>query len=234
MKGRVLRGQVVNARQDLLATVVVDNDSRHTWLGDNATPVLLVVKIFDRRDGRLALADNGLAGRLSDGRFLASQWISADYRIEADAEGWTVAGPMQVVPAHKTFSLLKGLVFRAALFVLGWSPRFCHFLKGRIRQILILGPKPGPARFSRRFRFAGDGVSLEDSLTVDSASRFVELSAGGDEFVRFVPQSRFFQAPELEDMGQQLDGDCVLRLNREKTLTIVTKVTANAHRREVA
>ncbi|MDK1021364.1 MAG: hypothetical protein QGD90_06975 [Candidatus Hydrogenedentes bacterium] len=193
-----------------------------------------VVKIFDRHDGRLALADNGLAGRLSDGRLLTSQWISADYHIEADAEGWTVAGRMQVVPAHKTFSLLKNLVFRGALFVLGWNSRFCHFLKGRIRQILILDPKKGPARFSRRFRFGEDGVSLEDRMTVDATARFVALSAGGDEFVRFVPQSRFFQASELEDMGQELDGDAVQRLNREKTLTILTKVTANAHRREVA
>jgi hypothetical protein len=46
MKRALLRIQVVNARQDLLATVVVDNDSGHTWFRGKAMLVPLVVKMF--------------------------------------------------------------------------------------------------------------------------------------------------------------------------------------------
>ena len=106
-----------------------------------------MVKVFERYSGRMLLNDCGLIGRLEDGRVVTSQWVDPDYECQADDKGWEVSGYLHVVPSNKLFTPFKNLLFRTALVVLGWSPRFSHLLKGNIRKALMLGRRPIPVRF---------------------------------------------------------------------------------------
>jgi len=191
-----------------------------------------VVKVFDRSAGRLVLADNGLIGRLDDGRLATSQWIDPAHRCEADGAGWSVSGTMHAVSSQKVFSLLKNLVFRSALLLLGWSPGFCHFLKGRIRQALILGTRPVPVHFHRTFRMEAHGLALDDTVEPEGSVRFRSLTIGGDAFVRYVPQSRFFQASELATAAIECDASGLSRLNAERRFVLKREIEGGAQDRK--
>ena len=157
-----------------------------------------VVKVFDWRDGRLLLNDCGMIGRLADGRVVTSQWIDPAHQCQVTDNGWEVSGYLNLVPTHKVFTPLKNLLFRAVLVLLGWNPRFSHWLKGTIRKTLMLGSRPVPVRFRRRFSPNGQAISLTDELRLEGDVHFTALSMGGEFFVRYVPQSRYFQSQEFD------------------------------------
>jgi hypothetical protein len=174
-----------------------------------------VVKAFDRASGDLVLNDCGLIGELEDGKVLTSQWIDPDYACQADEEGWEVQGPLHIVPSHKVFNLFKNLLFRGTLLLLGWIPAFSHALKGNIRKALILGQRAAPVRFRRRFRWEGTAIVLTDEVELEGGVRFKALSVGDEFFVRYVPQSRYFQWQELDVTARPLSGTELAQLNTQ-------------------
>ena len=127
---------------------------------------------------------------------------------------------MQGVPSNKVFTLFRNLLFRSVLLLLGWSPKFCHFLKARIRAALIQGRRSAPVTFRRRLNMDGDRVTLTDEYAIQGSARLTGLRVGGEFFVRYVPQSRFFQAHELESRVFELDGPALARLNGGETLKL--------------
>jgi len=179
-----------------------------------------VVKVFDRRSGQLLLNDCGIIGQLADGRVVTSQWIDPDHECQADERGWEVSGHLHIVPSHKVFSPFKNLLFRSALVALGWSPRFSHLLKGNIRKTLMLGRRPAPVRFSRRLRVEGEAITLADELYLDGDICLSALSVGDEFFVRYVPQSRYFQSQELEVRGCILNQSQLQALNDRQPVSI--------------
>lgn len=156
-----------------------------------------VVKVFERPSGRLLLNDCGLIGRLSDGRVVSSQWIDPAYHCQVDEAGWEVSGQAQIVPSNKVFTLLRNIVFRLTLLALGWNPALAHWLKGQIRKTLILRQQPAPLRFRRRLNLNGE-LTLTDEIELQGQARLADLSVGDEFFVRYVPQSRYFQNQELD------------------------------------
>ena len=108
-----------------------------------------VLKVFDRIDGKLLLNDCGLLGQLDNGQVVTTQWIDPDYQCEADVQGWQVSGNMHTVPSNRLFTPVKLILFRIALVFLAWNPALAHFIKGRIRQALVLGNRTVPVRFRR-------------------------------------------------------------------------------------
>lgn len=171
------------------------------------------LKVFDEA-GRLALDDAGVILRLDDGRVLTSQWVDPEYAAAPTQDGFEVAGACHWVPSHKVFSLPKNLLFRATLLAVGWSPPLAHRLKGWIRRTLMLGRRPAPLRFRREVRFGADEVVVRDELRPDGPLPVAELQLGDAFYVRYVPQSRYFQAPELEAAGERLDEAELARLRR--------------------
>jgi len=192
-----------------------------------------VVKVFDRQGGRLLLNDCGLIGRLEDGRIVSSQWIDPDYQCQANDEGWEVSGYLHAVPSNKLFTPLKNLVFRGALVALGWSPAFSHLLKGRIRKALILGQRPVPVRFHRRLCLDGDRLLLSDEVRLEGDVRFAALSAGDEFFVRYVPQSRYFQAQEFDVSGFGIDAQALTELHHTRQLGLMIEVKQEQVKRKI-
>ena len=179
-----------------------------------------VVKVFDRQSDRLLVNDCGIIGRLTDGRVVTSQWIDPDYECRADEQGWEVRGHLHAVPSNKLFTPLRNILFRSVLVVLGWSPRFSHLLKGNIRKTLMLGQRPVPIRFSRCLRLEGEAITLTDELHLNGNASLTALSVGGEFFVRYVPQSRYFQSQELDTQGYMLDEYQIRALNDKQHLSI--------------
>lgn len=181
-----------------------------------------VIKVFDRERNVSLLADSGIVGRCTDGRAVTSQWIDKNHQISLDDNGFSVQGHLQVIPSNKVFSLAKFIVFRMVLFLLGWNAGFCHFLKGKIRAALILKTKKAPILFQRQVSVTESSITIDDKLTVEAPFDFSQLSFGGERFIRFVPQSRFFQKHELADSGLELDADALQRLNTKRKLHLRT------------
>ncbi len=156
------------------------------------------LRAFDRRENRPLLNDGGLLGRLADGRVVTSQWVDPEHRCTADDRGFEVSGTLHAVPTGKLFSPLKTIVFRSALLGLGWNPKLAHWMKGGIRRSLMLGRRPVPLAFRRRFTLDGDGgAAIEDEVRRTGEVRVADLSVGDEFYVRYVPQSRYFQPHEL-------------------------------------
>lgn len=178
----------------------------------------------DRADsaGRLLLNDCGIIGSLEDGRLVTSQWIDPKYECSMVNGGWEVRGNLQAVPSTKLFTPLKQIVFRSALVTLGRVPAFAHMLKGRIRKTLILGQRSVPIQFRRQMLFNSDAIRILDELRIESGLKFKSLSLGDEFFVRYVPQSRYFQSQEIDIAGFAVDGEALARLNREKSIRITT------------
>ena len=175
-----------------------------------------VLKVFNTESGELLYNDCGLIGELEDGSVVTSQWVDPSYICKLDHMGWTVSGQLNKVPSNKLFTLLKNVIFRSVLFLLGWSSSFSHFLKARIRKTLILGQRKIPVSFRRQLIIKGTEITLSDELSILGKIRFKKLSFGDEFFVRYVPQSRYFQSQELEINGDMLDVLAVNKANETK------------------
>jgi hypothetical protein len=127
-----------------------------------------------------------------------------------------VSGSCQWVPSHKVFNLTKNLAFRSVLLLTGWSPRLSHLLKGQIRKTLMLGQRPAPVSFKRRVVFEGGRVTVTDQLELTGTVEVTSLSFGDEFFVRYVPQSRYFQSQELGVSGVSLTESEVATLNQTR------------------
>jgi hypothetical protein len=192
-----------------------------------------VVKVFDRERGQLVLNDCGIIGRLRDGRVVTSQWIDPEYECTSDERGWRVSGHLHVVPSNKLFTPLKSILFRIALVALGWNSRFSHFLKGSIRKTLILGQRSVPVRFKRLLQIEGERITLTDELQLDGNIRLDALSVGDEFFVRYVPQSRYFQSQELEVSPAAFPVSLADLLNRCRQLRTVQRWDSTKQRIDV-
>ena len=169
-----------------------------------------VLKVFDKaKDGELALNDCGVLGQAEGGRTFTSQWIDPGYAVTQSETALEVSGSCQWVPSHRVFNLTKNLAFRGTLLLTGWSPRLSHLLKGRIRKTLMLGQRPAPVSFRRRVAFSAEGLEVVDEVRLTGDLKVTSLRFGDEFFVRYVPQSRYFQSQELGVSGTVL-GDAEL------------------------
>jgi hypothetical protein len=110
---------------------------------------------------------------------------------------------------------------------LGWSSRFSHYLKGSIRRTLILGQQSVPIRFKRLLQIRDDGITLTDELRLESDDQLSTLAVGDEFFVRYVPQSRYFQSQELEISPVAVPTSLADLLNRNRELKIVQRCNSD-------
>ena len=212
------------------ARVYAKNEARYYALANLAKGGVL--KVFDKeRDGDLVLNDCGVLGQTVDGKVFTSQWIDPNYVVAQSEDTVEVSGSCQWVPSHKVFNLTKNLAFRGVLLLTGWSPRLAHLLKGQIRKTLMIGQRPAPMTFKRVVTFRKDGLEVADELTLTGAAQVSSLAFGDEFFVRYVPQSRYFQSQELSVSGVSLDGDALATLNRTRGFERRTELTVSGSRR---
>ncbi len=175
-----------------------------------------VVKVFDCKTGNLICNDCGIIGRLHNQSVVTSQWIDPGYECKMSEDGWEVSGNMNIVPSNKLFNPLKNIIFRSILLLIGWHPRLAHTLKGKIRKMLMLGNRPAPVRFKRSLKVTCDKIILTSEVKIEGNLKFSKLSFGDEFFVRYVPQSRYFQAQELDVHGEMLDDSELTQFNKNR------------------
>ncbi len=183
-----------------------------------------VVKVFNTGQRRQVLSDCGIAGRLSDGRMVTSQWIDPRYRVMATDDELTVTGSLQQMSSMASFTPAKMVLFRTMLATVGRNARASHAIKGAIRRALMLGTKPVPLAFQRRICFEPGAVTIVDELRRTGNVRVDGLTVGDEIAVRYVPQSRFFQAPELDTHGYTLSSEELADLNTTGRARITRRV----------
>lgn len=184
-----------------------------------------VIKVFDRRSGQLLYNDCGSVGRLDDGQVISSQWIDPSHQIAHDAEGICIQGQMNEIKANKYFTPLRTILFRSALLLVGLHPRLSGWMKGAIRRSLMLGAKQADVHFCRRVALKDGTTRVTDDFTLGRKVRFQSLQIGGEFFVRYVPQSRYFQQQELDITAFTFPTPLLEKLNDQKRMSISHEVS---------
>ena len=182
-----------------------------------------VIKIFDKESKNLVINDCGIIGQLSSGELITSSWINSDYKSSVERNRYQIEGQLQYVPPVKLFTLLKNIIFRSTLFFLGRSSRMSHFIKGRIRKMLILSGESSPVKFTRTVNWNNHEISIIDQLYIKDNKNLSKVSLGDEFFVRYVPQSRYFQNQELSITGYDLTKTQINSLNKNKEIIVYRK-----------
>tara|TARA_A100001011_G_scaffold400424_1_gene514878 strand:+ start:7578 stop:9221 length:1644 start_codon:yes stop_codon:yes gene_type:complete len=175
-----------------------------------------VVKVFNKYNNELDLNDCGIIGKLNSGKMITSQWIDEGYTISQDNNSCNIKGRLNLVPSNKYFNIPKQVLFRSFLFLLGWYPPIAHSLKGWIRKILMLGSRPIDIWFDRKIYLKKNEIIVEDKIKNLSKFNLLKLSIGDEFFVRYVPQSRYFQTQELGTKGRTLSKEKINEINRKE------------------
>lgn len=183
-----------------------------------------VIKLFNAETGKLVFNDCGVLARLESGALVSSQWVDPNYEVSVSDEIVQVQGALQKMPSTKTFTPIKMAVFRGVLTATSWSASAAHLIKGGIRKLLMLGTRPIPVRFRRQIRLDGDNLFVTDRLERSGAATFESLMIGDEFAVRYVPQSRYFQAQELGISGISLSHAQLVQLNESGELTVARRV----------
>ncbi|MBI3336777.1 hypothetical protein HYZ98_04415 [Candidatus Peregrinibacteria bacterium] len=177
-----------------------------------------VLKVFNGE--KLLLSDCGIIGQTVQGEVLTSQWIDPDFTFKPHGNGFSVSGSLHRVPSNKIFTPLTFIIFRLFLLLFGWHTGMAYRIKGLIRKLLMLKSDRAPVIFERTVDLKGDSVHLCDVLEIEGDLCFHKLQLGDEFFVRYVPQSRYFQSQELDCKGYVLSMQDLKRLNEEKNVVI--------------
>jgi len=90
----------------------------------------------------------------------------------------------------------------------------------------MLGSRPVPIRFRRRFELGDERMILTDEAQLEGRIRLSSISVGGEFFVRYVPQSRYFQTQELEITERLLDTQEISIANTAGSIVIQRTISA--------
>ncbi len=178
------------------------------------------IKVFDRVAGELLVSDGGILAAMENGTILTSQWIDPEHDVTLNDDGCRIAGRLNVIPSYKLFTPFKNILFRAVMCTLGHHPTLAHWIKGRIRKILMLGTRRSGVWFERIVGLRPDGVHWSTRISFKEPVRFKRIQIGDEFFVRYVPQSRFFQFDELVASGYNLSEKELALLHRDKSFTL--------------
>ncbi len=175
-----------------------------------------VIKVFNTKNSELLYNDCGILGELNDGSIVTSQWIDNSYTCDIKKDGFIITGNLNKVPSNKLFTPLKNIIFRSVLVLMSWSSGFSHFLKAKIRKTLILGQRSVNISFVRKISLKNNEIRLKDDIIINDKSKFKKVLIGGEFFVRYVPQSRYFQNQELDIGDYILDQTELDKLNKDR------------------
>ncbi|OUU21834.1 MAG: hypothetical protein CBB97_15895 [Candidatus Endolissoclinum sp. TMED37] len=179
-----------------------------------------VIKLFDKFSNKLIHNDCGFIGKLDTGKVITSQWINPEYKIEVSDKHFEISGAFNIVPSNKFFNVPKLILFRIVLLLIGWNTKWAHYLKGWIRKILMLGNRPINIWFKRELRMNENGYEIIDEVKNKDSVKIKKLFLGDEFFVRYVPQSRYFQSQELDLEGFELRDSDLKMINSKKDWSV--------------
>ena len=103
--------------------------------------------------------------------------------------------------------------------LIGWKPSWAHWLKGTIRKILMLGTRQAPMNFEINLKVTKEKIEIQKKIKkLNNKLELVKLASRGEFFVRYVPQSRYFQNQELNIIEYDFKPEELKALNNNETL----------------
>lgn len=195
-----------------------------------------VFKLFRLDTGELVESDCGVLASLANGKVVSSQWIDEAFRTRHEPppaaaapseagpgeEMVEVAGPMHHM-VMKLFNPITMIAFRVFMLAFGWHDRLAYAIKGWIRNLLMTRSAKAPASFRRSVSFGPTSVTIHDEI-IRQGVAFTKVRLGDEFFVRYVPQSRYFQLQELPLRASYLTSAQIKELNRAGRITIARQV----------
>jgi hypothetical protein len=164
-----------------------------------------VLKLFDRRAGRLLFSDCGYVGRSGDASLIASQSLDRSRRAEVGDDRITLDVQFSAVK-RSVFRPLSFLVFRLVTLTLGRLPRFAQWMKSLLVKVLIHRRQAVPLVLRRTVVLGVDAVEVRDFLK-KSGSLSLESLRRVDIFSTVhMGSSRYFQPNEL-NLAEEPFGD---------------------------
>ena len=179
-----------------------------------------VVKAFDIPTRRLVCNDAGWMAQLANGKAVTSRWNDPQHKVNAsDSKDLHVSGAGQYM-VSKIFSPQTMILFRIFMLLFGWNAPLAYHIKALIRRILMVGARRAPMAFERSISWQDNSLTVIDKISLEGDTQVRKIYMGDELPVRYVPQSRYFQAYELDVFGQYLSSLEIEELNRNKTIQI--------------
>lgn len=183
-----------------------------------------VIKLFDIDAKKLLHNDCGIIGRTTSGQMLTSQWVGHDYTWNTSENGFVVEGSLHTIPMSKIFTPLKRIVFIVFMLMFGWNATLAYKIKGLIRKILVFSKKSAPVSFKREATLGKNSLQITDTITLTGDTTFAELQVSDEFFVRYVPQSLYFQSQEFDAKAIHLTQQQLATLNNEKSFILERQI----------
>lgn len=179
-----------------------------------------ILKIFDKKQKNLILDDCGLSGRLSDGKYVSTQWLDKDYEIETNEDFVSVSGKLHLVREYN-LTPLSSITLRSAQSVFG--NKMSRFIKEKLRKNLIRKSKTLPIKFQRTISLQKEKIDIKNTILIQKKSiNFDNLTIGGKFSLIYTPSSRFFTRL---DSGYELNKKELKKLNKNKNITITNSLS---------
>ena len=183
-----------------------------------------VTKVFNTTTKQQLTSDCGIIARTTEGDLLTSQWIDDSYSFVPKDNGFSVGGFLHAIPAAKLFTPIKMIIFRVFLLLFGWHTGMAYRIKGLIRKILMLKSGTSKALFYRDVQIQEGIVRIADTIKAKGKQKFEAVQLSDEFFVRYVPQSRYFQSQEFDARGYLLDEKQLRILNDEGKIQLVREL----------
>lgn len=197
------------------AKILIRNTTLHYLLINFAKGGVL--KVFSKKEGALVFSDDGIVANLPGGKVFTTQWIGGEYIIRHPGNQHTVTGNLhQILSKH--FNPLTMIAFRIFILATGWNARIADFIKGTIRRLLVTKSSKSRISFERAFIVDEEKITITNLLQTNK--KIAALRIGGQFASRYVPQSRYFQKEELDNVYFTASRTDLETLNRNNILTI--------------
>jgi hypothetical protein len=133
-----------------------------------------VLKVFDRRSGRLTYSDCGYLGTQRDGSRVASQHFEPDREVLAESAKVELTTPFVRI-ARPTMTPWLFLAFRTFSLTFGRSASLARWLKRLLVRVLIYRKQPAGMELRRTIEFGDDHVAVRDRVTGPGLGKLKDL-----------------------------------------------------------
>lgn len=156
-----------------------------------------VVKIYDKRSGKLAFSDCGYWAETGDGTRVSSQSFSLTNDVRMELGHGFVRVPFTRIN-QQLMSPLLFLGFRLFTLTVGRHARVARILKTVLVKTLVSRRKTVAAFLEREIEFFDEEVKIRDRVSMDSANPLRNLTLGTKFSSIHMGSSRYFQFDELD------------------------------------
>jgi len=188
-----------------------------------------VIKIYNKKNGKLLYDDCGITGQLSNKKQVTTQWIDKTYSQKCSEKGVSVSGWFHEINYNMP-STITMIVARLIQNTIGRSDKFSNSIKNYFRKKMIIKSKPVGVKFYRNILFGENDITVSDRITLEKKNiSFDKLTIGGKFSLIYIPSTKYFQCHELESEGYSVTKKELQKLNRDKTLVVSRTITRPSH-----